>query len=84
MNINESILQQKWPRNNFDPKAPQHVQKIEWQKNDEKETTPMITTFLENIMTNSNDEKETTPWGTPRSKMGSNGVNTTTMEINFV
>jgi hypothetical protein len=44
----------------------------------------MITTFLENIMTNSNDEKETTPWGTPRSKMGSNGVNTTTMEINFV
>jgi len=44
----------------------------------------MITTFLEDIMTNSNGEKETTPWGTPRSKMGSNDVNTTTMEINSI
>ncbi len=53
-------------------------------KYDEKETIPMITTFLEDIMTNSNGEKETTPWGTPRSKMGSNDVNTTTMEINSI
>jgi hypothetical protein len=44
----------------------------------------MITTFSEDVMTNSNDEKKTTPWGTPRSKMGSNDANMTTMEINFV
>jgi len=51
---------------------------------DEKEITPMITTFPKDVMTNSNNEKETTPWGAPRSKMGSNDVNTTTMEFNFV
>jgi hypothetical protein len=51
---------------------------------DEKETTLMITTFSEDVMTNSNDEEETTPWGTPRSKMGSNDVNTTTMELSSI
>ncbi len=53
-------------------------------KYDEKETTPMIITFSKNVMTNLNDEEETTPWGTRRSKMGSNDVNTTTMELSFV
>jgi hypothetical protein len=38
---------------------------------------PMITTCLKNEMTDVNDRNKTTPWGTQRTKMGSNDVNTT-------
>jgi hypothetical protein len=50
---------------------------------DEEETTPIATKCIRN-----NDKrqwgKQTTPWATPRSKGGSNDVNTTPPKICFM
>jgi hypothetical protein len=45
--------------------------------NDEEETIPMVPICSKNIMIDLDDEEETTSQGRPKSKMGSNGMNTT-------
>jgi hypothetical protein len=51
--------------------------------NEKKKTMPIAKKCIKDKMTNTSEEKKTTPWATPRSKIGSNDVNMTPLEIGF-
>ncbi len=52
--------------------------------NDEEETTHTNTKCTRDEMTNISEEEQTTSQTTPRSKIDSNNVNMTLLEIDFV
>jgi hypothetical protein len=49
--------------------------------NDKEETTPINKECEGGEMMDTNEEEQTMPWPTPRSKVGSNDVNTTPPEM---